>query len=279
MNKSDALQQSLATQQAKPSSPAMAFSNLLERMKPQIALALPKHLNADRMARIALTEFNKSKQLQECTPQTILASLMTAAQLGLEPGIGGQGYLIPYGKNCTFVPGWKGLVDLVSRSGRAVVWTGVVRPGDAFEYRLGSDPKCDHIPGDGIGDEEFTHVYACGKVRGAELPIIEVWTRAKVLNHLNKYNKVGERHYAKKDENNLEMYAKKVVLLQILKYMPQSIELNNALEISDAADSGKTTVINGDFVTVSDSDGGAGSWQPTAEERAEINAREMRDAA
>jgi hypothetical protein len=53
---------------------------------------------------------------------------MTAAQLGLEPGINGQGYLIPYKGTCTFVPGWKGLVDLVARSGRATVWTGVVAP-------------------------------------------------------------------------------------------------------------------------------------------------------
>jgi len=41
-------------------------------------------------------------------------------------------------------------------------------------------------------------------------PVIEVWSRAKVLKHLKKYNKVGNRHYANTDENNLEMYAAKV---------------------------------------------------------------------
>lgn len=43
----------VSTQKA-PSAVA-TFSKLLERMKPQMALALPKHMSADRMARLALT--------------------------------------------------------------------------------------------------------------------------------------------------------------------------------------------------------------------------------
>lgn len=225
------------------------FSGLLDRMKPQIALALPKHMSADRMARLALTAFSTNKALQVCKPDTILASLMTATQLGLEPGIGGQGYLIPYKETCTFVPGWKGLVDLVARSGRATVWTGAVFAGDHFDFQLGDQPYCRHKPGD--SDGVFTHVYAIGRVKDSEMPVIEVWTRGKVQKHLNQYNKVGDRHYAKASESNFEMYARKVALLQVLKYMPQSIELANALTVSHAAEEGKGVVIEGDFVTVS----------------------------
>ena len=177
---------------------------------------------------------------------------MTAAQLGLEPGINGQGYLIPYKGTCTFVPGWKGLVDLVARSGRATVWTGVVYPGDRFEYQLGDAPFCRHVPGDGSEGDEFTHVYAIGRVRDAAMPVIEVWTRAKVQKHLKQYNKVGGRHYAHSNENNFEMYARKVALLQVLKYMPASIELANAIEVSHASESGQHVVLDGDLVRVTD---------------------------
>ena len=97
-------------------SPLATFSHFMDRFKPQLALALPKHLTADRMSRLALTAFSSSTQLQNCDQRTIAASIMTAGQLGLEPGVNGQGYLIPYGRVCTFVPGWKGLVDLVARS-------------------------------------------------------------------------------------------------------------------------------------------------------------------
>lgn len=224
------------------------FSKTLERMKPQMALALPKHMSVDRMARLALTAFSTNKDLQACRPDTILASLMTATQLGLEPGINGQGYLIPYKGTCTFVPGWKGLVDLVSRAGRATVWTGAVYQGDRFEYQLGDEPFCRHKPEDGEG--EFTHVYAIGRVKDAQMPVIEVWTRGKVRKHLNQYNKVGGRHYALQSESNFEMYARKVALLQVLKYMPSSIELSNAIAVSHAAEAGQSAVIEGDFVTV-----------------------------
>lgn len=236
----------------KPSNPVAAFSGFLDKLKPQLALALPKHMNADRMARLALTAFSTTPALQQCTPQSIAGCIMTAAQLGLEPGIGGQGYLIPYKTTCTFVPGWKGLVDLVARSGRATVWTGAVYEGDEFDYQLGDAPYCRHKPGDNEG--KFTHVYAIGRVKDAQMPVIEVWSRAKVEKHLKQYNKVGDRHYAKASENNFEMYARKVALLQVLKYMPASIELANAITVSHAAEEGRGVVLDGDYVTVQEPD-------------------------
>lgn len=227
-------------------SPVAQFSNFLDKLKPQLALALPKHLSADRMARLALTQFSSNRDLQQCSTNSIAASIMTASQLGLEPGVNGQGYLIPYKGTCTFVPGWKGLVDLVARSGRATVWTGVVRDGDEFEYQLGDAPFCKHKPGDGDEESPFTYVYAIGRVRDAALPVIEVWSRAKVQKHLKKYNKVGAKHYAVGDEHNLEMYARKVALMQVLKYMPSSIELSNAITASHAAEEGRgVTIENG----------------------------------
>jgi recombination protein RecT len=50
------------------------------------------------------------------------------------------------------------------------------------------------------------------------------------------------------------MYARKVALLQVLKYMPASVELANALDVSNAADDGKHAVIDGDFVRVQDTE-------------------------
>jgi recombination protein RecT len=241
------------TRGEKADNPVAKFAAFMERLKPQMAVALPKHMNADRMARLALTAFSTTPALQQCSPQSIAASIMTAAQLGLEPGIAGQGYLIPYKGTCTFVPGWKGLVDLVARSGRATVWTGAVREGDEFEYQLGDAPFCRHKPGEDSDDAQpFTHVYAIGRVREASMAIIEVWSRAKVLKHLKTYNKVGGRHYANTDENNLEMYARKVALLQVLKYMPSSIELSNAITVSHAAEAGQGVVLEGNFVHVQD---------------------------
>ncbi|MCW3581753.1 recombinase RecT [Burkholderia cenocepacia] len=238
----------------KKDNPVASFSSFLDKFKPQMALALPKHLTADRMARLAVTAFSSTPKLQECEPKTIVASIMTAATLGLEIGVDGQGFLVPYGRTCQFVPGWKGLVDLVSRSGRATVWTGAVFEGDEFDYALGDSPFIRHRPGEENDPDKITHVYAVGRVNGSEYPVIEVWTIRKVWKHRDKYNKVGAKHYSFRDP---EMYARKVPLLQVLKYMPKSIELQNAMAIANAADNGHHAVIDGNFVTVTDPDTGA----------------------
>jgi recombination protein RecT len=218
----------------------MTITQALEQMRPKIEAALPRHLNADRMIRIGLTEFQKNPELMKCDIKSVLASVIIAAQLGLEPGVMGQGYLIPYKGTCTFVPGWQGFVDLISRAGRATIHTDVVHEGDYFEYEKGSTPFIKHKATDETDeDKPFTHVYAVGWVKDAQRPVIEVWSRSKVEKHLKKFNKVGDRHYAIKGGiHNLEMYGRKVALLQVIKYMPKSVELHTAAQLDYAADAG-----------------------------------------
>lgn len=222
------------------------FNGFMEKLKPQMALALPKHLNADRMTRLALTAFSTSLQLQQCDFKSIAASIMTAGQLGLEPGVNGAGYLIPYGRNCTFVPGWKGLVDLVSRSGQGTVYTGVIFKDQDYTFTDGARRDLViHNETDLDAPEDITHAYAVGWVKGAEMPIIELWRVSKIEKHRDKYNKVGKKHYSFRD---WEMYARKVPLLQVLKYMPTSVEVRNAIAASNAAERGENVNIEGGIV-------------------------------
>jgi recombination protein RecT len=212
-----------------------SFPQMLNAYKNHIAIALPKHLNADRMARIALTAFRQNPKLDECDPASVFAAVIVGSQLGLEPGILGQAYLVPYKSECQFIPGWQGYVDLVSRAGRASVWTGAVFQGDNFDYELGDKPFVKHQPTGEDDPAKLTHVYAIGRIKGAEIPIVEVWTRAKVEKHRDRFNKVGGRHYS---FQHFEMYGRKVALLQVIKYMPKSIELQQLAELDLAAENG-----------------------------------------
>lgn len=303
---------------SKVASPVATFSNFLDKLKPQLSLALPKHLTADRMARLALTAFSTTPKLQECDPKTIAASIMTAGQLGLEPGVNGAGFLVPYGRTCTFVPGWKGLVDLVSRSGRGTVFTGVIFKDQEYTYTDGARRDLIiHNETDLEDPGDITHAYAIGWVKDAAMPIIELWRVSKIAKHRDKYNKQGNKHYSFRD---WEMYARKVPLLQVLKYMPCSVEVQNAIAISDAHERGKGAIIEGNCVILGDDmspdDDGAGSqsaagvnvaaqiehqqpgmtiptdiqqqtrqpvasgeWRPDPEEEAAIRAQEMAEAA
>ncbi len=221
------------------------FPGMLKVYAGEIARALPKHMDGDRMCRIALTEFRKNPSLAKCEPKSIFAAIVVASQMGLEPGVLGQAYLVPYKASkkvngewieeweCQLIPGWQGLTDLVARAGRASVWTGAVFKGDEFEWGMGDRPYVLHRRGDGDEDEKsLTYVYAVGRIKNAEWPIVEVWSIAKVKSHLARYNKVGDRHYALK--GNLEMYGRKVALLQVLKYMPKSTDVASAMELDSS---------------------------------------------
>lgn len=225
----------------------------LDKRKELLGAGIPGHMTVEREIRTATVMLMQSKDLQAASPE----SFYTAVSIAVNSGVGlgsGKGYLIAYKGNCQYVPGWKGLVDLVSRSGRGTVWTGIVHKNDHFEYALGDSPFLTHRPGDNEDHKDITHYYSIGRVKGSEWPIIEVWSVGKVIKHLNAYNKQGTRHYAHKDENNMEMYARKVVLLQVIKYMPQSQDIENAVNADRAAETGKNMTIEGNFMYINEDD-------------------------
>jgi recombination protein RecT len=213
----------------------------LEKFIPQMERALPRHMTADRMARIALTSLRVNPKLMNCSRDSFYGSLMAASQLGLEPGINGQCYLIPYGNVCTLVPGWRGYMDLVNRTERATASTEAVYDGDEFDYTLGTKVEIRHKRGKWSGNESaLQYVYAVGHIKGLEeFPQIDVWDIDKIWAHRNKQNKVGDRHYS---YVHPEMYARKIPLLQVIKYLPSSIELTNASALDAAASEGNQSL-------------------------------------
>ena len=128
---------------------AEGFKYLLTGPGVQNSLAadLPKHLKGDRFVRVALAAMTAQPKLFDCTPESVLLSLMQCASMGLEPsgGVLGQAYLIPFKNICQVIPGYRGLVKLARNSGEvADVWAEVVYAKDRFDYELGLEPKLVH---------------------------------------------------------------------------------------------------------------------------------------
>ena len=135
---------------------------------------------------------------------------------------------------------------MVSRSGRGTVFTGVIFKDQEYTFIDGA--KRDliiHNETDLDNPEDITHAYAIGWVKDATMPIIELWRVSKIKKHRDKYNKQGVKHYSFRD---WEMYCRKIPLLQVIKYMPCSIEVANAVALSEAADRGRGATIEGGFV-------------------------------
>ena len=141
---------------------------LIQKMTPELARALPKHLNGDRMARIVLTAIRINPKLAETSQASFLGCVLSCAMLGLEPNTPlGLAYLIPRMNNktkkleCTLQIGYQGMIDLAGRA-QVNVFAYVVRTGDDFRYQLGMEPNIWHIPSEAIDRETkpITHAYA-----------------------------------------------------------------------------------------------------------------------
>lgn len=215
----------------KGNDPYKTIQNLLKRMEPQIKKALPKHMDPERLSRIAFTEARKNPKLLECSTNSFLGAVMTAAQLGLEPGVLGHAYLIPYynkktsSKEVQFQIGYKGLLDLVRRSGEIEsISARCVYENDEFDFEYGLNEKLIHKPNMSGDRGDFTSVYAIAKFKNAGYSMI-VMSKSDVekIRSRSKSSNTGPW------VTDYEAMARKTVLKQLCKYLPLSIEVQRGL--------------------------------------------------
>jgi recombination protein RecT len=228
-----ALKEKATGVQEKPKSPAQRVRDYLERMKPELNAALPKHMNPDRMARVALTTIRTNPKLLECSIESLMGAVVQASQLGLEPGLLGHCYLIPFRNGKTgktdvqFIIGYKGLLDLVRRSGEIEsIAAHVVHEKDTFEFEYGLDEKLRHVPCLVADRGQVTLAYAYAKFKDNGGYQIMVMTKPEI-------EAIRERSKAKDNGpwvTDWEEMAKKTVLRRLCKYLPMSIEIAGAIE-------------------------------------------------
>lgn len=228
----------------------------------EIARALPKHMSADRMARIATTEVRRVPKLLKCDAKSLFGAVIQASQLGLEPGGGlGHAYLVPYGNECQLIIGYRGMIDLARRSGQMVSLTGeAVYAKDRFEYELGLEPKLKHVPSTDEDRGALVYAYAIAHLVGGGVQFV-VLPRSQV-DGIRKRSKASSSGPWVTDYDAMAI---KTAIRRLFKYLPVSIELQRAVALDEAADRGDqrlASVIDGDYSTATDD-------EPTADEPAD----------
>lgn len=259
---------------------ATTMQEYVKMYEAQIEKALPKTISTQRFMVMMINAFKHTPKLTECTPQSVLGSMLTLAQLGLEPNTPlGQAYLIPYRRGgvmqCELQIGYKGLVDLAYRSGELyVLESRIVYEGDIFECELGLNPKLKHIPQVCAGNPKW--VYAlCRFKNGAT--IFEVMTIESIKEHAKKFSKsfnsdtspretnfesMDKRIVVKKFdksfnsgtspwETNFESMAKKTVVKKLVKLLPLKTELVHAGAVDEATTNAEVDA-NNEVVIVTD---------------------------
>lgn len=195
----------------------------IKAMEPAIKKALPSVITPERFTRMVLSALSATPKLAECSPQSFLAAMMTAAQLGVEPNTAlGQAYLLPYRNHgnmeCQFQLGYKGLIDLAYRSGEvSVIQAHTVYENDVFEYELGMDPKLRHVPAKTDRGEAVAY-YAMFKTKDGGYGF-EVMSVDDVQRHAQRYSK-SYGNGSSPWRSNFDEMAKKTVLKRALKYAP-----------------------------------------------------------
>lgn len=231
--------------QKKKKGPRQQVSDLLDRMAPEIEKALPNHLSADRMARVAMTAVSSNPKLLECDPKSFIGAVMQSAQLGLEPNTAlGEAYLVPYAGKVNFQLSYLGLINLATRSGQyKAIYAHEVYAEDEFRYQYGLHKDLIHKPVDNPKGKPIGY-YAVYHLLNGGYDFV-YWTTERVQRHAKKYSFAVQKGYQSPWNDEFDAMAKKTVLKDLLKYAPKSIEMNNAVRSDD-----KQSELNEDGVVI-----------------------------
>lgn len=197
-----------------------------EQFKNAVALCMPKHLTPERFVRVALTALMRTPQLQKCSQESLFKCLLDLSALGLEPD-GRRAHLIPFGSECTLIIDYKGLVELMMRSGLvANIHADVVCENDEFEYDRGEVTK---------------HRIDFRKDRG---PVYAVYCRVTMKDGSTKCEALSRREVEAvrgrsraKDNGpwvtDWNEMAKKTACRRVSKWVPLSVEFREAVDTED----------------------------------------------
>lgn len=197
-----------------------------DNMKAQFAAALPSHLSPDRFARVAITAITRTPKLQQCTQESFFKCLLDLSAMGLEPD-GRRAHLIPYGRECTLVLDYKGLVELVRRSGDVVkIHADVVCENDTFTHNMGQVTE---------------HTYDLRKERGeiiaayAQVALKDGSTQSEIMSRA-EIDAIRDKSRAGKSGpwvSNYGEMAKKTAFRRLTKWLTLSPEIMDAVSAAE----------------------------------------------
>jgi recombination protein RecT len=239
----------LAPVQEHAITPAQHIEKLMESKRGAIEEVISDRLGFSRLLKLTQLAMSRNPKLFDCTPVSILTSVMDAARLGLDPsGTLNSAYLVPHynGRTkqmeCQLIPGYGGLIDLVCRSGKVRnVESRVVYHGDEFDVQYGTDPKIVHRPAFGEKrDETITHAYAVFYFRdgGCQFEVMDRMDidtiRSKALSKTKGYGPWKD-HFSEMARKCPIRRAVKTLSIEIDETLAHAVELNDRMEAEHQA--------------------------------------------
>lgn len=230
----------------------------LNAIQPQLDKALetfPEFFCSDRFITLFFHElkkmyqqfYEKKAKVLVLSTDSIVRCILTCVQYGLEPGVSGMVYLVPYGKDLTVMVGYKGMIELSYRSDRiSSVQASCVYKNDIFSIKKGLNPDIIHEPSvTGIKKpEDFIGAYA----------VVVMKDGVKQFDFMNSDEIHNIRTTKSKTGNygpwisDFDQMAQKTVIRRLLKIVPSSVAMQSMMANDETMErEGKTmhTIIEG----------------------------------
>lgn len=203
---------------------------LFEHVNDVVAV-FPQHFPStvdygNKFVQSAINCMETNMQIFACSKESILSSVLRAAELGLVPSkVFGTVYFVVYGTVCTFMTGYRGLIELAKRSPQVLdIEAHVVHANDVFTIKYGVNQELSHSP--------------C--ITGERGDVIGSYMLARLSDSLTKFefmraDEIEDIRKASKMPNGpawKEYYGemcRKTVVRRGMKYLPLSAEVVSAI--------------------------------------------------
>lgn len=213
----------------------------LEAAKQQLQAVLPRHIEAERVIRIAMLAISGNDKLLQCKPRSILVAVAQACQLGLEPGgVMGLAYLVPYKDECQLIPGYRGYVELARRSGLVHhISAACVYEGEHFKMRRGLQEVLEHEPVVAREVGPFKGAYAIARMKAGppQWDFMDCY-EIETIRERSEKKKLRDDGPWQSDYGEM---AKKTVIRRLSKLLPRSPEMAAAYELDNRLETGERT--------------------------------------
>lgn len=201
----------------------MSFEMLrrdLESSREQLETLLPPGYGVGRFIVLVVSACKRTPALAGCDRFSLLNAIKEAAELGLEPnGPLGHGWILPYGKEAKFIPGYRGFIQLAIEEGGYQIWAKAVYRDEPFEVEEGTAPRIVHRPRYDIPreNEDLILVYAVAQPMAGGIPQFAIMSRKEVerIQHRSKSAKAPNSPWT----TDFAEMAKKCPVRQLMKFL------------------------------------------------------------
>lgn len=209
----------------------LAIESWLQAKKEELCALLPSTIQKERFLRNIVMQIKMNPSLHKCSTPSIAKACVQASTLGLDIGVLGSAYLVPYGNEAQLSIGYQGYIDLAYRSGLKAIHTGIVKEHDDYKATATG----------------FTHDYDPfnsdrGPVVGVyclvELPTGATFSELMTAEEVEQIRSGSRSGNSPAWRDHWGEMAKKVVIRRALKRAPLSVETKEVIDMSDKAEFG-----------------------------------------